>query len=166
MGTTESQTFECYSCSRRYRWRDDLPGRTIRCSCGVKFRCPDRSDHLVAEESLDDTVADVELNDAFDDLSNPHGDPEKYDEVGPLRVQTRGLLGLGPAGETLFWGIGLLIGVAFGLLAIIVADWFYIACALLLVISAVKFAKAWKRWTRGRPWMECLMESLGERESA
>lgn len=159
-------TFRCYSCSRRFHWRDDLAGRTIRCACGVKFRCPDlTAQSKVAEESLEDTVADVSLNEALDDLSDPHGDEGSY-EVGPVAVQPKGVLGLSPGGETLLWGAGVLLGVAFGLLALIVANWFYIACAVVLPIAAIKFRRAWLTWTHGRPWMQCLSEALGDRESA
>lgn len=159
-------TFHCYSCSKRFHWRDDLAGRTIRCSCGVKFRCPDlTAESRVAKESLEDTVADVSLNEAFDNLSDPHGDEDKY-EVGPVALKHKGILGLSAAGETILWGVGVLLGVAFGLLAIIVGAWLYIVCAVLLSISVLKFRRAWQAWTNGRPWMACLMESLGERESA
>ncbi len=157
-------TFRCYSCSRRFQWRDDLGGRTIRCSCGVKFRCPDlAAENRIAKESLEDTVADVALSEAFDDLDDPHGDDQKY-EAGPVKVNHKGLWGMSAAAETLFWGVGMLIGVAFGLLAIIVANWFYIACAVVLPITVIKFRRAWLTWTHGRPWMQCLMEALGERD--
>jgi len=159
-------TFRCYSCSRQFQWRDDLAGRSIRCTCGVKFRCPDlTAESRVAKESLEDTVADVSLNEAFDNLDDPHGDEDAY-EVGPVAVRERGMMGLTAGGETLVWGIGVLLGVAAGLLAIIVGEWLYIVCAVLLPLSVLKFRRAWLSWTRGRPWMECLMESLGERESA
>ena len=166
MPPTAGQTFKCYSCSRQFHWREDLPGRTIRCTCGVKFRCPDFSESkLVAEESLEDTVADVALNEAFDHIDEDEGTDNSY-EVGPVAVQHRGFLGLKPAGETLLWGIGVLLGVSFGLLAIIVGAWMYIVCAVLLSISVVKFRRAWARWTHGRPWTECLMEALGEGDTA
>ena len=159
-------TFRCYSCSRQFQWRDDLAGRAIRCTCGGKFRCPDlTAESQIARESLEDTVADVSLNEAFDDLEDPHGDENAY-EVGPLKVHHRGMWGLTPGGETLFWGVMVLMGVAFGLLAILVGTWGYIVCAVVLPVSVLKFRRAWTAWTRGRPWMECLMESLGERESA
>ena len=162
MASASDLTFTCYSCSREFHWRDDLPGRTIRCKCGVKFKCPDlAAESLVADESMEDTVADVSLNEAFDDLENPRGDEAVY-EVGPVEVRERGFLGLGPAGETLLWGVGALLGIAFGLLAVIVGAWMYIACAVVLSISAVMFYRSRKRWTNGRPWMACLMETLGE----
>jgi hypothetical protein len=165
MTAAKDLTFKCYSCSREFHWRDDLPGRTIRCKCGVKFKCPDlAAESLIADQSMEDTVADVSLNEAFDSLEDPHGDEGAY-EVGPADIKERGLFGLGPAGETLLWGVGALLGVAFGLLAVIVGAWMYIACAVVLSISAVKFYRSWKRWTNGRPWMECLMESLGESQA-
>lgn len=164
MAATKELTFKCSSCSRQFHWRDDLSGRTIRCRCGVKFKCPDLSaESLVATESMEDTVADVSVNEAFDDLHDPHGDDGQY-EVGPVAVQRRGAFGLTPAGETLVWGIGALLGIAFGLLAIIVGAWLYIAAAVVLSVSLFKFVNAWKRWTAGRPWMQCLLEELGERE--
>jgi len=162
-------TFRCYSCSREFHWRDDLPGRTIRCTCGVKFKCPDlTADSHVARESLEDTVADVDLNEAFDNLDDPHGDGEsaaRSIEGGPQDLKEKGFLGLGPAGETLLWGVGALLGVASGILAIIVGAWLYIVCAVVLSVSLIKFRSAWQRWTRGRPWMQCLMETLEGNES-
>lgn len=166
MPASRDKTFRCYSCSRRFHWRDDLPGRTIRCTCGVKFRCPDLSDdHLVAEESLDDTVADVSLDETLEEIGSAGDGQAEYD-VGPLVVSPRGLFGLTPAGETLFWGIGVLLGVSFGLLAVIVGAWGYIVCAVLLSVSVLKFRRSWRRWTRGRPWMQCLLEALGEGDTA
>lgn len=159
-------TFRCYSCSRRFHWRDDLAGRTIRCSCGVKFRCPDLTgESKIAEESLEDTVADVAVNEALDDLSDPHGDEGTY-EVGPIAVKHKGFMGMSSGAETVFWGVGVLLGVAFGLLAVIVGEWGYVVGAVLLIVCGFKLRRAWGAWTRGRPWMECLSEAMGARESA
>lgn len=167
MAGSDGLTFRCYSCSRCFHWRDDLPGRTIRCTCGVKFRCPDlTAENRVAQESLEDTVTDVDLNEAFDHIEVPGEESAQQYEVGPVAVAPRGAFGLSAAAETLLWGIGMIIGVAFGLLAIIIGEWLYIVCAVVLSICVLKFRRSWRNWTRGRPWMECMMEALGERESA
>lgn len=145
-----------------------MAGQTIRCACGAKVRCPSPSDDTAtAAESLEDTVADVILEEAFDNIEErAAGKAEaSIESAGPVVVRARhvrGVFGLGPAGETLFWGVGFLIGLTFIILAVIVQFWFYIAAAGVCSWTAWKFYQSWKNWTRGRPWLECLSEVFGE----
>jgi hypothetical protein len=164
------ESFQCSQCAKRYRWTPEIAGRTIRCACGAKVRCPSPSDDTAtAAESLDDTVADVVLEEAFDQIdeggagadAKPAG-LESAGEVVLRKQRGTGIFGLGPAGETLFWGVGFLIGLCFVILAVIVRFWFYVAAAAICTWTAWKFYQSWKNWTRGRPWLECLAEAFGE----
>ncbi|MFG0274656.1 MAG: hypothetical protein ACF8QF_06335 [Phycisphaerales bacterium] len=166
------ESFQCSQCAKRYRWTPEIAGRTIRCACGAKVRCPlPADDTATAAESLDDTVADVVLEEAFDQIdaegaggADAEAPIQSTGEVIVRRRRGTGIFGLGPAGETLFWGIGFLIGLCFVILAVIVRFWFYIAAAAICTWTAWKFYQSWKNWTRGRPWLECLAEAFGEAE--
>lgn len=161
MGETTPDVFECFSCGRRFRWREEIAGQTVRCTCGVKIRCPSgHDDTLTAAESLEDTVADVALEESFDTIEEPAEGPVSE---GPVVVESlprrKNRFGLSPAGEVLAWGIGALICLSSTILASLVpGKWVYVVIAALTFWCAIQFYRAWKRWTRGRPWLQCLGE--------
>lgn len=164
--------FRCSQCHKRFRWKPEAAGRTIRCKCGVKVRCPAFEDGtMTAGESLDDTVADVTLDEAFDTIETaaaPEGaivEPQ-VDFITAARQAHRGVFGLRPPGETLFWGVVALLCVGSSILALIVGKWFYIVAAALTLWGALRFYRSWTNWRRGRPWLECLAEAFGEQDGA
>jgi hypothetical protein len=167
----QPESFQCFQCSRRYRWKPELAGQTVRCVCGATVRCPNPADETTtAEESLDDTVADVVLEEAFDQIEETAGpDESSLESAGEVVVRargSRGVFGLGPAGETLFWGVGFLVGLCFIILAVIVGFWYYGVAAVLCSWTGFKFYRSWKNWTRGRPWLDCLAEVFGENDDS
>lgn len=170
MTQTPPEFFRCSQCQRRFRWKPEASGRTIRCVCGVKVRCPEFDDAtMTAGESLDDTVADVALDEAFDELDTgapPTGavvEPE-MDILAAARQAHRGVFGLRPPGETLFWGVLALVCLSSSILALIVGKWFYVVAATLTVWGAYRFYRSWSNWRRGRPWLDCLAEAFGEQD--
>jgi hypothetical protein len=167
---TANESFLCFSCRRKYKWRSEDAGRTFRCQCGIKLRCPDpEAEDWTAEESLDDTVTDVVLEEAFDDIesatptnqdltiSQSIESPDFAEEIVPRRV-SGGLFGLGPAGEALFWGVVALVCLLSFILFAYVPGWVYLIIGVVTFWGLWKFWVAWKNWTRGRPWHECLDE--------
>ena len=168
--------FTCFSCSRKYKWRAQDAGRTFRCRCGIKLRCPDpNAESQTAKESLDDTVADVTLEEAFDDIETQSTEPSENsdnniaidytEELVPRRV-SGGVFGLGPAGETIFWGAIALVCLSSFILAAFVPKWAYIVAGALSLWGILKFVKSWRNWTRGRPWLECLDELFSAAEES
>ncbi|MFG0257561.1 MAG: hypothetical protein ACF8GE_06635 [Phycisphaerales bacterium JB043] len=164
-------SFTCFSCGRRFKWRSEDAGRTFRCQCGIKLRCPDPGEDQMASESLEDTVADVTLEEAFDeiDTSAPKGstsesenavalDEEEYTEEFVPRRVSGGIFGLGPAGETLFWFVVALVCLSSFILFAYVPSWVYFIIGIVTFLGIWKFYTSWKNWTRGRPWLECLDE--------
>ncbi len=166
--TETDNSFACYSCGRRYRWRAEIAGKSLRCHCGVKVRCPEpRDDTVTAGQSLDDTVTDVELEEHFD-----HIDPEsaaaaaerEEQAVEFRRLPQKGMFGWPMGREVLFWGVLSLIGLALSILAAITREHFIpysIAAVLVGPYSWWRLWKAWPRWTQGRPWTDCLAQALG-----
>jgi len=167
----QPESFSCSQCGKQFKRRADIAGQTIRCVCGAKVRCPSPSDDTsTAAESLEDTVADVPLEEIFDQIETEvEADAPGIESAGEVISSprgTRGPFGLGPAGETLLWGIGFLIGLSFIILAIIVRFWFYGIAAAVCSWTAWKFYRSWTKWTRGRPWLECLAEAFGENDDS
>lgn len=165
------EIFECFNCGRRFRWKAEIAGQTVRCVCGVKVRCPGGLDETqTAGESLEDTVADVELEESFDTIEAAEpgavAETDLTDEgprvAAPL-PRRKNRFGLGPAGETLAWGLGALVCLSSSIIAVVgPPDWVYIVVAALTFWCAIQFYRSWKRWTRGRPWLECLSDLFEE----
>ena len=161
-------SFRCFSCNRKYKWRLQDAGRTFRCQCGMKLRCPDpNAESQTAEESLDDTVADVTLEEAFDDIETQPDQPSKNNAVNEAvqytedfvpRSVSGGVFGLGPAGEAIFWGAIALVCLSSFILAAFVPKWAYLIAGVISLWGIWRFINSWKNWTRGRPWLECLDE--------
>ncbi|MHC4975281.1 MAG: hypothetical protein ACYTF7_01595 [Planctomycetota bacterium] len=164
------ESFTCFSCGRTYKWRSQDAGRTFRCQCGIKLRCPDPSQDQDVEESLDDTVADVRLEEVFDEIETsvpeppggegeetPEESPEYQEVLVPRRVSA-GVFGLGPAGETLFWGVVMLVCLSSFVLFMYVPREVYLVIGVITFWGIWKFYRSWKNWSRGRHWTECLDE--------
>lgn len=164
-GSNAGEMFQCYNCGRRFRWKPDISGRTLRCKCGSKVRCPELHDETVtAEESLEDTVAEVEIEEIFD-----HADVAEASELEQVQEAFRayrphrGAFGLSLGGEVIFYGVLSMIGLACAILAVIVGKyfWWYIVAAVLIgPFSWIRFAKRWKKWARGRSWLQVLSDLL------
>lgn len=156
--------FQCYNCDRKYRWSAEISGRTLRCKCGSKVRCPElHDDSMTAQASLEDTVADVDLNEAFDaldsELETPVGVDAEVQEVFDAKWKYRGAFGLSLGGEVLYYGGLSILGIACAILAIILGRyfWWWIAAAVVLgPIAWWKFWVRWKHWSAGRSVMQAL----------
>ena len=166
MTTGTGQSFRCVECGRRFRWRADIAGRTLRCACGEKIRCPEaHSDTSTAGQSLDDTVADVALEEHLDHIATPEAPAhEEPDGAVYRRIPQRGMFGWPMGGEVLVWGAASIVGVALAILAVIMLDYYIPYTVGALVVGPYSWWRlyhAWPRWTQGRPWLECLGRSLG-----
>lgn len=167
------ETFACSSCGRRFRWKQEIAGRSLRCKCGSKVRCPEtRDETLTAHESLEDTVADVELDEALDTIETteaaPIGADDDVKELFEARWKYRGVFGLSLGGEVaLYFGLSL-IGIACAILAVILGRyfWWWIAAAVLLgPLSWWRFWQRWRRWTAGRSFLDALNDAFDMRDS-
>lgn len=165
-------TFGCGACGRVFHWRDDIAGRSLRCPCGATVRCPTAPDDTpTAEESLEDTVADVELDEALDtiDTGADAGDAtlESGVEVEALfaaRRRHRGVFGLTLGGEVLLYAGLSLIGVACAILAVILGKYFWWWIAAAVVTGPPSWWRLWKRWgawAAGRSFMVALADVFG-----
>ncbi len=51
------ESFSCFACGRKYRWREEIGGKSLRCKCGEKIRVPMVSDDtLTGRPSMEDTL--------------------------------------------------------------------------------------------------------------
>jgi len=51
------ESFSCFACGRKYRWREEIAGKSLRCKCGEKIRVPTSSeDTVTGKPSMEDTV--------------------------------------------------------------------------------------------------------------
>lgn len=164
--------FQCYSCGRQFRWKPEISGKSLRCKCGNKVRCPElHDDTLTAHESLEDTVADVDLSQVLDSVEVAEeanvGVDADVKEVFEVRWRYRGVFGLSLGGEVLLYFILSLVGIAFAILAVLLGKyfWWWIAAAVIVgPVSWVRFWKRWKRWSAGRTVMDALADSFGLRD--
>lgn len=169
MTTQAGESFKCFQCGRRFRWREDIAGRSLRCTCGAKVRCPEaHDDTMTAGQSLDDTVADVALDEHLDQITTPDAAAtESADEVAFRRIPQRGMFGWPMGREVIFWGAMSVGGLALAILAVILGEHFvpYTIGALLIgPYSWWRLYHAWPRWTQGRPWLDCLGRAMGIEE--
>jgi len=169
------EVFQCYNCGRKFRWRADISGRTLLCKCGSKVRCPElQDDTMTAQASLEDTVADVELQEALDTIDTPSGaektESEAEQDVQELFAAVRrhhGIFGLRLGGEVLLYGALSIVGVALAILAFFLwayFEWLIAAALLIGPISWWRFWHRWQSWSAGRSVMEALADVFGLRE--
>lgn len=168
-------TFRCFACGRTFRWVPEIAGKSVRCKCGEKVRCPEPRDETFTaakslDDTLDDTVAEVVVQEHLDALDKQVSDDTGVGAVGSdpdeiRRIPQKGMFGWSIGREVLFWMFGSLAGLACAILAVIVGKHFvaYIVAAVLVgPYSWWRLYKAWPRWTQGRSWLQCLGEELGE----
>lgn len=163
-GTMNS--FKCFNCGREYRWSAEIAGRSLRCRCGQKVRCPEAKDETItATESLEDTVADVVLEEHLDQVDTAAVAEEQAPEVDQIRrIPQRGMFGWPIGREVLVWGGLSVVGLSLVILAALVGKYFwqYVVAAVLIGPYAWwRLYRCWPRWTQGRPWLECLGAALG-----
>ena len=171
--TGPEDAFRCYSCGRWFKWKPEISGRTLRCTCGSKVRCPElHDDTITAGESLEDTVADVELSEALDAIETDDEPIEDQSAEAGVDVQElfaarrrhQGVFGLALGGEVLlYFGLSIL-GVAFAILAVILGKYFWIwivAAVLTGPISWWRLVDRWRRWAAGRSFMVALADVFG-----
>ncbi|MCB9839115.1 MAG: hypothetical protein H6813_07240 [Phycisphaeraceae bacterium] len=168
-------TFQCYVCNRVFRWYPGISGKTIECKCGAKVRCPElQSGSMTAGESLDDTVADVVLDEVLDDFQP--GSADNIDEMEAIHLSNvhryRGVFGLTLGGEVLFFGATSIVGLAFTILCIVTVIWEkanmrnfwpYLVVAVIVGPASWKlFANRWRLYSRGRSVPRVIAELFGD----
>ncbi len=176
-GGKDPDQFHCPSCGKAFRWASEIAGRSVRCRCGEKFRCPTRCDdsrtHAGAgAAALEDTVADVELDEMLDTIDAPTAEPGSesgvdVQELFAARRRSRGLFGMTLGGEVLFYFGMSLAGLAFAILAVILGKyfWWWIAAAVLVgPISWLRLWKRWQTWAAGRSFMVALADVFDTRD--
>lgn len=167
-------TFQCYGCGRIFAWKPEISGRSLQCACGSKVRCPElnHDDEMIAPvAALDDTVADIELEDAMDSIDAaeevPVGEDADVQELFEARWRYRGVFGLSLGGEVLFYGGLSIAGIACAILAAILGRyfWWWIAAAVIVgPVSWILFYRRWRRWSAGRTIMQALEDAFGLRD--
>lgn len=184
-GGKHPDQFHCPSCGKAFRWASEIAGRSVRCRCGEKFRCPasapstprspDRSpagDSRARAADLEDTVADVELEEMLDTIDSSTAEPGAesgvdVQELFAARRRSRGLFGMTLGAEVLFYFGMSLVGLAFAILAVILGKyfWWWIAAAVLVgPISWVRLWKRWQTWAAGRSFMVALADVFDTRD--
>lgn len=121
---------------------------------------------------LEDTVTDVELDEALDTIeaSDAASGPESGVDVQELfaaRRRSRGFLGMTLGAEVLFYFGMSLAGLAFAILAVILGKyfWWWIAAAVLVgPISWLRLWKRWQTWAAGRSFMVALADVFDPRD--
>jgi len=123
------------------------------------------------DPALDDTVADVELGEQLDAIEDEDAsDAIETEEGGVGNAEPvwsgsrRGMFGWPVGAEVLVWGVLSLVGLSCGIMTAFM--WKYwigwvIAFVLIGPYSFYRLADIWPRWTRGRPFIEALVDSLG-----
>lgn len=162
--------FRCFSCGKRFVWRSEIAGQTFRCACNAKVRAPDPGhDSLTAVESLDDTVADIEVEEHFDEIEGENTFADEDVEATQFRrIPQRGVFGWPMGLDVLFWSILSVVGLSCGIMALLLWQYWWQWVAAFVVIGPYSFFRlyrSWPRWTQGRPWIDCLLESLGADEA-
>lgn len=155
--------FQCKGCGRRHRWRADIAGRNIQCSCGGTVLCPEvdvsdasRSPHDTLVETADSE--DSAFGASFKAQPAAAGD----DTYSPPVRMGRGLFGLSVQGEFVFWSVMALLGLSMLIHAIITQFWWYIALAVLIApLSFWMFNRARRIWQGPRSFMKAVEQSLG-----
>lgn len=160
-GNPIQDSFQCYSCGRKYRWRQEISGKTMRCKCGSKMRCPELHDEtMTAGKSLDDTVQDVVLDEHLDHLAHHETIAEQTDlHTEYRRIYQRGIFGWPIGGEVFLFGVLSVVGVSSVILAFILGKhfwWWIVAAVLIGPYAWWRLYIAWPRWKQGRSWTECL----------
>jgi len=124
---------------------------------------------MTAHESLEDTVADVDLNEALDAIESSIETPVALDadvqEVFDAKWKYKGVFGLSLGGEVLYYGGLSILGAGCAILAVILGRyfWWWIAAAVALgPIAWWKFWHRWKRWSGGRSIMQALGDVFEE----
>jgi len=168
-------TFQCYVCERVFRWKTEISGKTIECVCGARVRCPElHDDTMTAGESLEDTVADVRLEEVFDDFQPGPADGIDEQEAIHLSkvVRHRGIFGLTLGGEVAFFAITSLIGVAFTVLCLVTVIWrrenmrnFWPYLVVAIVVGPISWkllANRWRVYARGRSLPQVISDLFSE----
>lgn len=166
-------TFRCFACGRTFRWVPEIAGKSLRCKCGEKVRCPEPRDETFTaaqslDDTLDDTVAEVVIQEHLDTLDRTGQESAASDQAndseGVRIIPQKGVFGWTIGRDVLFWMCWSLVGLACAILAAIVQERFvaYIVAAVIIgPYSWWRLYKSWPRWTQGRPWLQCLTEDLG-----
>ncbi len=169
------ETFQCYVCNRVFRWNPEISGKTIECKCGAKVRCPELHDNtMTAGESLDDTVADVVLDEVLDDFQP--GQAEHIDEGEAIHLRNvarrRGVFGLSLGGEVVFFSITSLIGLAFTFLCLATLIWktenmknfwpYLVVAVIVGPISWKILANRWRIYSQGRSVPHVIADLFGD----
>lgn len=168
-------TFQCYVCDRVFRWNAEISGKTIECKCGAKVRCPELHDGtMTAGESLDDTVADVVLDEVFDDFQP--GQAQNIDDMEAIHLRNvarhRGVFGLSLGGEVVFFGATSLVGLAFTVLCVVTFIWerdnmknfwpYLVVAVIVGPISWKLLANRWRIYRRGRSIPQVIVDLFGD----
>lgn len=168
-------TFQCYVCDRVFRWYPEISGKTIECKCGAKVRCPELHDGtMTAGESLDDTVADVVLDEIFDDFQP--GQAENIDDMEAIHLRNvgrhRGVFGLSLAGEVVFFAFTSLVGIAFTILCVVTVVWekanmrnFWPYLVVAVVVGPISwkiFLNRWRIYSKGRSLPQVIADLFGD----
>ena len=175
MNDKSLDTFQCYVCNRVFRWHSELSGKTIECKCGAKVRCPELHDGtMTAGKSLDDTVADVVLDEVFDDFQPGQAENIDDQETIHLRNITRhhGVFGLTLGGEVVFFSFTSLIGLAFTVLCIVTFIWkqeslknfwpYLVVAVIVGPISWKILANRWRIYRRGRSLPQVITDLFSD----
>jgi len=164
---------QCKACGRRHRWRAEVAGTQIVCSCGKMVDVPELQ-AFEATAGPDDTMAAMGASrhgsavlDARSAEMEPQGDIDLQLEgaapAASLRhTRVRGLFGMSAFGEFLFWGVMAAIGFTAIVFAAIVVEVYYIAAAVLWgPISFWKLRKAQRRWQGNRSFSRAVEDTIG-----
>lgn len=163
--------FQCKGCGRRHRWRAEIAGTEIECTCGAMVFCPELDvfgDKPTAEDTLGDpeaTIADPEvtsLDELFPAQSGQYRLEGEKDAESVRRVASGGLFGMSPTTEVVLWLVLTLIGFSMVVHAVIVQTiWYIVLACLIFPISLFKLMMAKRRWQGNRTFSQAVAQTLG-----
>ena len=151
--------FQCKACGRRHRWRADIAGTEIVCTCGASAFCPEVE--VFADADASDTIAGgaaeaggparaLRRADAGAEIEGPAQAPRTYKGSG-----------LSPFAKALLWSFGAALGFTLLIHALVVQTWWYIALTVLWTpYSFLRFVKARRRWQGNRSLKRAFLEQV------
>jgi hypothetical protein len=179
---------QCKGCGRRHRWRAEIAGQEISCTCGKPVPVPEGPTSSLSSAgrtavgqratksgSISDTfVEDAESAANYTpDLYEAPPIPEEWERASASAAlapgQPRPLTPMErkAANQFLVWTLAALFSLAMVVHVIFLAQywpkfWWYTAAAVIAgPVSLFKFSKAKRRWQQGRPFWSALMHTLG-----
>lgn len=159
--------FQCRGCGRRQRWRADIAGKTVLCSCGTELLCPEGAKLTDTIGGGDTIIEDVDSPTAVSpsvDGGDVRSQLAREAESAPRAALSPAQAAMAKRASTRFliWTVLMLVGLSLAIHAVITQWPIYIGLTLAFFpVSLWQFVKAKRRFQRGRRFWDSVGEALG-----